>query len=339
MSRILVTGGAGFLGSCIAAELENEGHLVSVVDDLSGGFIDNVPEVSDFYHVDLSDAKLAEGVVYSSKPEVLFHLASNAREGASYYQPRSITQRNLTAYVNVLTPCIKYGIQRVVCFSSMSIYGDQEPPFSEDMPLKPVDVYATNKVAMEMVTQQLAACHGFDWLIIRPHNVGGAVCGPDGVWRGQSLCDNFRNFLAIEMNLIMRGEPMRIYGDGTQKRSFSYIKDSLPCYLRCLSDVNNTIFNIGGMNHISINEAADVIRNAMGVPNHPIEYLPDRHGEVKMAYTTYSKSVEQLGYHETHTFDEWIQKMADWAKTKGPQEWKNSDPIELPNENMPSVWN
>lgn len=327
------------MGSWIAVELMRLGHDVSIADDLSGGFIENVPDGAEFYNVDLSDYKLAESVVYSFKPDVLYHLCANAREGASYYQPKAVTKRNLLAYINTITPCIKYGIQKVVLFSSMSVYGDQHPPFSEELPLRPVDVYATNKAAMESITKQLSYCHGFNYLIIRPHNVGGGGMCSDGVSRGQSLCDKYRNFIAIQMNLIMRDEPMIIYGDGEQKRSFSYIRDSLPCYVRCLDDdVNGETFNIGGINEVTINHAAGVIRDAMGVPSWKTVHLPDRHGEVKNAYSTYQKSVDILGYNETKSFEEWVTEMAEWAKSKGPQEWKNSDPIELPNENMPSVW-
>ncbi len=126
------------------------------------------------------------------------------------------------AYLNVLVPALRAGVRKVVLYSSMAVYGDQTPPFSEEMPRRPVDVYGVNKAGMEEITEILADVHDFSYTIIRPHNVFG---------ERQSLRDPFRNVVAIFMNRILRGEPLYIFGDGEQRRAFSYLGDALPALL------------------------------------------------------------------------------------------------------------
>lgn len=331
--KILVTGGAGFMGGWIAEALLKEGHEVAVVDDLSGGLKCNIPrkiiEKKLFFEFDLRNPK-NEFIFEKFRPTVIYHLAANAREGESFFSPVNVTERNVLAYVYVLKTAIKYGMRKCVLFSSMAAYGDQEPPFSEDISNKPVDVYASNKAAMEEITKQLAGAHGFDWTIIVPHNVFG---------ERQFLSDIKRNFIAICMNRIMRHESIYIYGDGNQKRAFSYIDNSLLCYAKCLDDnVNGEKINIGGIEPVTINYAAKVIMDYFSeYPKPEIIHLPPRHGEVKYAYVTCEKSQRLLGYEEKISFEGGIGLMAAWAKTIGPRPWKK-EPCELVNEKIPVTW-
>ncbi|MCJ7797549.1 MAG: NAD-dependent epimerase/dehydratase family protein, partial [Thermoleophilia bacterium] len=153
--RVLVTGVAGFMGGHVAEGLAAAGHEVIGIDDLSGGFRENVPATVRFYELDLRDAAKTEAVVNERPPEILCHLAANAREGASQFQPRDVCGRNLMAYANVLVPAIRCGMRKVVLYSSMAVYGQQPPPFDESMPRRPVDVYGVNKTAMEEITEIL----------------------------------------------------------------------------------------------------------------------------------------------------------------------------------------
>lgn len=166
--RIIVTGAAGFIGSWVAEELVQKGHEVLAIDNLSAG-LKHIPAGCAFHEMDLYDIKTSH-LIKAFEPDVLYHLASNAREGASQFQPAAVTRSNLAAYVNTLEGAIAGGAKRVVLFSSMSVYGDQVPPFDETMPRKPVDVYAVNKSAMEQITEILADVHDFKYCIIRPHN-------------------------------------------------------------------------------------------------------------------------------------------------------------------------
>ncbi len=329
--RFLVTGVAGFMGSHVAEGLAQAGQEVVGLDDLSGGFKENVPAGVEFFEVDLRDVPKTETVLRDRPAEVLCHLAANAREGASQFQPRDVCGRNLMAYANVLVPAIRSGrLKKVVLYSSMAVYGDQDPLFDETMPRRPVDVYGVNKKAMEEMTEILADVHEFMYTIIRPHNVFG---------ERQSLRDPFRNVVAIFMNRIMRGEPLYVYGDGEQKRAFSYIGDSLPAFLRAAElrpDLDRQIVNVGGKQPVTVNALLKMVAEEFDAEPEVI-HLPDRPREVKNAYSTWEKSVELLGYEERFGLEEGIRRMAAWARPRGPQPWREEE-LELPSEKAPHIW-
>lgn len=328
--KILVTGNAGFMGSWVADALVEKGEEVFGIDDLSGGDIENYSGDYEKATIDLAISSQVERVIKKIQPDIIFHLASVAREGASQFQPLYVSQTNYQAFMNLIEPAIKYGLEKIIVFSSMAVYGNQKLPFTEDMPRMPEDVYGINKTAMEHTTEVLANVHEFDYVILRPHNVAGPR---------QSLTDKFRNVVAIFMNRIMRKEPLYIYGDGEQVRAFSYIEDSLPCYIRCLDDdIRNEIINIGGMYPITINHLADLVCEAMGVPKeYPRVYLPSRPLEVKEAWCSWDKSAKLLGYEEKIGYGEGIRRMADWAKKKGKQKWTD-EKLPLQSDKMPEIW-
>jgi len=234
------------------------------------------------------------------------------------------------AYANVLVPVLAGGVKKVVLYSSMAAYGDQETPFDEAMPRQPVDVYGVNKKAMEEMTEILAEVHEFEYTIIRPHNVFG---------ERQSLQDPFRNVIGIFMNRLMRGEPLYVYGDGEQQRAFSYIGDSLPAFLRAAEmtpELNGQIINVGGKTPITINRLVELV-SAEFDQQPEVIHLPDRPREVKNAYCTWEKSERLLGYEERFGLEEGIRRMADWARARGPQPWREES-LELPSEKAPSIW-
>ena len=325
--NILVTGGAGFMGSYIVDELVKRNHQVYVVDNLSGSTIEYLNPKAIFYKLDL--AQQPELLMSNIRPEVIFYLAASAREGASQFDPVKITQTNYWAYVKTLENAIKFNVKKVILFSSMAVYGNQQVPFSEDLPPHPVDIYGINKSAMEETTKILADVHGFKWTIIRPHNVAGIR---------QCLTDKYRNVIAIFMNRIMREEPIYIYGDGKQQRAFSYIGDSLPCYMECMESGDREIFNIGGRNPITINALAELVINCFPEYKHPeIIHLADRPCEVKDAWCTTKKSEEILGYRERVKIEDWVKNMAEWAKQVGSQKW-TEDTLALKSDKMPKIW-
>lgn len=326
--KILVTGNAGFIGSWIADSLVEKGEEVYGIDDLSGGNLENYSGDYEMFTVDLRIPSQVERVVKCVAPDIIFHLASCAREGASAFQPLYVTQTNYQAFMNLIEPAIKYGLKKFIFTSSISVYGNQTPPFSEDMPKMPVDIYGVNKAATETSIELLSDIYEFDYVILRPHNVFGLR---------QNLTDHFRNVVAIFMNRIMRNEPLYIYGDGEQERAFSYIEDSLPSFVQSL-EVRNEIINVGGMHKTSLNHLADLVCESMGVSaEYQRKYLPPRPREVKYAYCTYEKSERVLGYKEEVGYEEGIKRMAKWAKKKGPQEW-TTETLPLKSAKMPETW-
>lgn len=340
--KILVTGAAGFMGSHLAEYLANEEHEVYGIDNLSIGLESNVPRNIKFAKMDMRNADDMKSVIEECKPEIIYHAAAWAHEGLSQFMPRHITENNYNAFLNLIVPAINNGMKRIVVFSSMSVYGDQTPPFDENMPRKPVDVYAVAKAAMEYTTEVLSDVHGFDYTIIRPHN----VYGPR-----QMLHDPYRNVIGIMMNRIMKGQPPIIYGDGEQTRAFTYVDDVTPYVARAgfSDEAKFATINVGPTEQYSINRLAKAITDAFvstasttADAEHikslePI-HVEDRPREVKHAYCTNDKAQELLGYKTSISLEEGIRKMVEWARTQGAQEFRYLDELELGGDKLPITW-
>jgi len=328
---ILVTGAGGFIGSHLVDALVAQGHEVHALDDLSGGFKDNIHPKAIFHQVDLREEIPTRKVIEKIKPYLIFHLAADATEGRSQFTPLDCTRRNYLAYLNLLIPAIKNGMEKMVMFSSMAVYGAQKPPFHEELEPKPEDVYGISKYAMEQATKILSDVHGFKWTIIRPHN----VYGPR-----QNMADPYRNVIAIFMNAVLRNKAFYIYGDGEQKRAFSYIHDQIPCIMHSgfSEECNKHIINLGPVKEYSINELAEQIIAITGRKDLKPQYLPPRPNEVKHAWCTNDKAIKLLNYEDRVTLPEGIMQMWQWAQDKGPQDPKYLDSLELETGNVPATW-
>lgn len=337
MSTVMVTGAAGFMGSHLVDALIALGHEVHGVDDLSGGFKRNIHPESHFTPLDLRETAATRRYVESIKPEVIYHLAADATEGRSQFTPLECTQRNYLAYLNVLVPAINSGLQKMVLTSSMSVYGRQTPPFSEDLPRIPEDVYAIAKTSMERATEILSEVHEFKYSIIRPHN----VYGPR-----QNIRDPYRNVVGIFINCLLNGKSFYIYGDGQQTRAFSYIGDVIPAIARAgFTEVaDSQIINVGPREEYSIAELAHTILDEFfggsEVPSavQPV-YLPDRPLEVKEAFCTIDKAERLLGFRTTISLRDGVREMIAWARELGPQQPQYlAQGLEIITDKTPATW-
>jgi len=334
MARVLVTGSAGFMGSHLMDQLIDEGHEVYGLDNLSIGRESNVSEKAKGKNrfIDLRDAQSVKEYIDQIRPEVVYHLAAWAHEGLSQFMPILITENNYNAFLNLIVPCINNNVKRVVICSSMSVYGAQQAPFDESMPTAPEDVYAIAKASMEKTTEVLADVHGFEYVIIRPHN----VYGPR-----QALHDPYRNVVGIFINRLLKGLPPIIYGDGLQTRAFSYIEDVTPYIAKAgfLDGISGEIINIGPTEDYSINTLAHTVLEVAGLDStiKPI-HLPDRPREVKHAYCTNDKATKLLGYKTEASLTDGIKHFWDWAKTQGPQDFQYLDNLELTGDKVPETW-
>jgi len=329
MARVFISGVAGLIGSHLAEALLKEGHEVIGCDNLIGGYVDNIPEGVDFHQVDCkylnTMKKLLEGV------DVVYHCACTAHEGLSVFSPHLICENTFQITVTMITAAISSKVKRFVFCSSMARYGKNKVPFTEDMETRPQDPYAISKVAAEKALKLLSEVHGMEYVIAVPHS----IIGPK-----QKYDDPYRNVAAIMVNRMLQGKQPIIYGDGEQKRCFSFIQDAINCLLALgfNDNVAGEIINIGpDEEFITINELAKTVADLLNFDLHPI-YVPDRPQEVKLATCSSNKARELLGYKTQTTLKEGLQQMIDYIKQRGTRPFRYNFALEIINEKTPKTW-
>lgn len=327
MKVAIVTGGAGFIGSHVANHLLTLGMKVVVVDNLSGGFRDNVPEGAIFEQGDVCDAEFIKIIFYKYQPNYVFHLAAYAAEALSAYIRKFNYENNVIASMNIINECVNFDVECLVFTSSIAVMSGNEAPYQETDPFRPDDDYANAKMCVEYSLHQALDRFGLNYIIFRPFN----VYGP-----GQNIGDKYRNVIGIFMNQIMQGQPLTVFGDGDQKRAFSYIDDVAPHIAASVLNTrlyNNTFF-IGGEQPYSVNELVRVIANEFGVKPE-VKYLQQRM-EAKVAYAITSKAQSAFGQAWT-PLKLGVAKMAHWARAVGARTSKEFNNIEI-RKNLPEGW-
>ena len=324
----LITGGAGFIGSHVARHCLALGHQVVVLDDLSGGFRDQVPEDAIFVQGSVTDHRLVQRLFDQYQFDYVYHLAAYAAEGLSHFIRRFNYTNNLIGSVNLINEAVKHEVKCFVFTSSIAVYGANQLPMTEDLTPRPEDPYGIAKYAVELDLHAAHEMFGLNYIIFRPHNVYG---------ENQNIGDRYRNVIGIFMNQIMQGRPMTIFGDGTQTRAFSYIDDVAPIIARSVEvpQAYNEIFNIGADQPYTVNELAETVARAFGVEP-KIQYLPARN-EVKHAYSDHTKARRIFGQHATVGLEEGIARMAAWAKRVGARQSQEFENIEI-RRNLPAGW-
>lgn len=307
----LVTGGAGFMGSHVTAHLLKAGHEVVVLDDLSGGFLDNVPQAADFVEGSVLDHKLLGSLFDRYNFTYVYHLAAYAAEGLSHFIKRFNYQNNLIGSVNLINEAINHNVKCFVFTSSIAVYGAGQSPMTENMIPVPEDSYGIAKLAVE---QELNVSHemfGLDYVIFRPHNVYG---------ERQNIGDRYRNVVGIFMNQMLKGEAMTIFGDGTQQRAFSHIDDVAPIIAESVNvpAARNEVFNVGADVPYTVNELAQIVSDAMSEECR-INYLEPRN-EVKVAFSDHSKAERVFRTGQKVSLKDGIRGMAEWVKKHGARE-------------------
>lgn len=328
MAVSLVTGGAGFMGSHVAEQLLQKGHTVIVLDDLSGGFRENVPLGAEFVEGSILDYELMSAIFTRCRFDYVYHLAAYAAEGLSHFIKRFNYNNNLIGSVNLINEAIKHEVKRFVFTSSIAVYGAGHAPLTEAMVPVPEDSYGIAKLAVE---QELKVSHemfGLDYVIFRPHNVYG---------ERQNIGDRYRNVVGIFMNQLLKDEPMTIFGDGTQQRAFTHIDDVAPIIARAatMPEARNEIFNVGADVPYTVNDLAQYVSEAMGKECR-IRYLEERN-EVKVAFSDHSKAERIFKANKNVSLADGINAMAAWVKQHGARESSIFKNIEV-SKNMPKSW-
>jgi UDP-glucose 4-epimerase len=328
MSRILVTGGAGFIGSHLVDHLLERGQEVVVLDDLSGGCRENLDPAADFVKGSILNARRVESVFREGPVDYVCHLAAYAAEGLSHFIKRFNHRNNLIGSINLINASVNHGVRCFLFTSSMAVYGASPCPMTEDMPGAPVDSYGIAKEAVERELKITRDVFGLNYIVFRPHNVYG---------ERQNIGDRYRNVIGIFMNQIMSGEPLTIFGDGTQKRAFTYIDDAAPVMADALfrEDAWNQVYNVGADDPVPINVLASEVARAMGVEAE-VRHLPPRE-EVKEAWCSHEKIRRVLGFRAKTSLGDGLRRMADWARRTGSRRSRRFRNIEIP-RNLPDVW-
>jgi UDP-glucose 4-epimerase len=322
---ILITGSAGFIASnFVDWLLANTNHKIIGIDNLSGGFMDNVTtnDRNTFYNLDVNDNGLAT-IFENHKPDLVYHFAAYASEGRSNYINAFIHQNNTVGTSKVINQCVNHKA-RLVFISSIAVYSG-DPPFTEKMIPNPIDCYGVSKYTSEMNVKIAGSVNGLDYRIVRPYNVYGEK---------QNIWDAARNVCGIFMYQALNGEPMTIYGDGRQKRAFTYVGDIMaPLYAVSSDDNCPKTFNLGGSNYYSVNELASIIR---GFSDSKTINLPERH-EALNAYCNNSKSVTWLNFQDKTSLVDGVHKMWEWAKLQPKRKRMIPPPLEIHETNHVSI--
>ena len=330
MSKTLVTGAAGFIGSHVVDELLQLGHDVVALDDLSGGDRDNVSDKAAFVEGSILDATLVDRLFKEHKFEYVFHLAAYAAEGLSHFIKRFNYENNLIGSVNLINASVNSCTVRCFVFtSSIAVYGRNQVPMREDMVPQPEDPYGIAKYAVELDLREAKEMFGLNHVIFRPHNVYG---------ERQNIADPYRNVIGIFMNNILQGKPVTIFGDGTQTRAFSYISDVAPVIAASISrpQAYNEVYNVGADIPYSVTELSRAVAKTMGAELKAV-YL-DARNEVQHAYSSHEKVRKHFGdLIRNVPLEDGLSRMASWVRTKGAMKGRKFENIEV-ERNMPASW-
>jgi UDP-glucose 4-epimerase len=332
LKTVLITGVAGLLGSHLADKYLNEGWSVIGIDNLIGGYRDNIPDKVDFHLIDCNDFNSVNSLFSIHDIDLVIHAACTAHEGLSVFSPDFIFRNTASASISVLSASIANKVPKFIFCSSMARYGDYNgEPFTEDLSPRPQDPYAIAKVSAEACIRLMSKVHGIQYVILVPHN----IIGPR-----QKYDDPFRNVASIMINRMLRGLPPIIYGDGLQTRSFSFISDVVdPIYKASIVDeALGQVINVGpDENEISILELAKKIAY---LTNYEGEFLhvPDRPQEVKHASCSASKARKLLEYSPNVNLESGLIQMIDYIKTRGVMEFEYTIPLEINSDKTPITW-
>lgn len=324
----MITGGAGFIGAHVTREALKLGFQPVVLDDLSGGFTENVPAGAEFVEGSINDVSLVKALFGKHRFDYVYHLAAYAAEGLSHFIKRFNYENNLIGSVNLINESVLHKVKRFVFTSSIAVYGKGQLPMREDMTPVPEDPYGISKLAVEQDLRCTHEMFGLDYVIFRPHNVYGEF---------QNIGDKYRNVVGIFMNQLMEGKPLTIFGDGEQTRAFSYIGDIAPIIARSVhvDEARNQVFNVGADEPYSVKQLATAVCAAMKQDGN-LRYVEARN-EVVHAYADHTKAHRVFGHSASTPLQDGLTRMAEWALNTGAKKSKRFGNIEI-TEKLPPLW-
>lgn len=329
MQTIFITGIAGFLGSHLADRLIELGHRVKGNDNLIGGYQTNIPSAAEFYNIDCND--LSAMTKAMANVDIVVHCAATAYEGLSVFSPSFVVYNVMQASTSIISAAIQNQVGRIVYCSSMARYGNQAIPFVETMTPAPIDPYGIAKVGGELILKNLCDVNNIEWNIAVPHNIIG---------NRQKYDDPFRNVVSIMINRCLQNKPPVIYGNGKQKRCFSYIDDCVYCLIKMITDpdITGRTINIGpDEEFITVNELAELVMKLTEYVGTPV-YVDQRPLEVPLATCSADLARKLLGYTTTTTLREAVTYTMNSIKQSGARSFDYKFPVEIKNNLTPITW-
>ena len=303
--KVLVTGGAGFIGSHIVDALIEQGHEVTIVDNLSTGFAENVNPQARFYRMSIYEPNLAD-VFEQEKPEVVNHQAAQMAIQRSVSDPVFDAEENILGSLNVILNCIRFGVRRMIYASSGgAVYGEPvHLPVKEEHPVNPVSQYGVSKHAVEHYLYLYDTQYGLDYVVLRYPNVYGPRQNPEGE----------AGVVAIFARQMLRGETPTIFGRGDKTRDYTFVEDVVRANLLTM-EKGKGIYNVGTGVETSDQEMFDMLAALLGYKGTP-NYASVRRGEIHRIYLDFSRARQELGWQPRLSLKDGLLKSVDYYRRR-----------------------
>lgn len=306
MKKILVSGGAGFIGSNLVDALVKEGYEVGIVDNLSTGSKNNLNPKARFFEADISSYAAIDEIFKLFQPEAVFHLAAQASVRKSVEDPSKDVKTNVIGTVNLLKACQAYSIKKFI-FSSTggALYGDDAPrPTSEEADISPISPYGLDKLFGEKYIGYFKGTSNLQTVVLRYANVYGPKQNPKGE----------AGVIAIFADKMLRDEPITVYGDGSSSRDYIYVGDVVEANLAALRSNVSNAYNISTGEETSIRTLVDKIKKITD-SNSQVQYKEGRSGELQSSCLDNKRAKLELGWSPKVDLDEGIKKTVEYLKS------------------------
>ncbi|MGM0750687.1 MAG: NAD-dependent epimerase/dehydratase family protein [Bacillota bacterium] len=300
--KVLVTGGAGFIGSQLVDLLLAEGHTPIVLDNFSNGREENVPRGVKIYRKSLLSDKI-ERLFKKEQPDVVMHLAAQVSVAKSLESPAEDAAVNVLGTVKLLEYCTKYGVKKFIFSSSSAVYGYTSEVIHEDSPTSPISFYGTSKLVSETYIKLFNRLNDLPYTILRYANVYGPRQRSDGEG----------GVISIFIEQLLRNEAPVIFGDGNQTRDFVFVDDVARANLLAITNADNQIINIGTSTQTSVNLLCTLLSNQLHSSLTP-DYKPKREGDILNSHLSNAKALDNLKWEPNYNLISGLEKTVDYFK-------------------------
>jgi UDP-glucose 4-epimerase len=302
--KVLVTGGAGFIGSHLVDALIQRGHRVVVVDNLSTGRLENVNPGAAFYQVDISGSEL-ERIFQKERPEIVSHQAAQTVIQKSTEDPVFDAKQNILGSLNLVLQCLRFGVKKIVYASSAGIYGEpQYRPVDESHPVTPISYYGISKHTVEHYLSLSHLQNSLSYAVLRYANVYGPRQSPAGE----------AGVVAIFTRQMLQGERPTIFGKGDKTRDYVYVADVVAANLLAMEKSISGVFNIGTGVETSDQEMFDLLAGLTGYKGNP-HYAPVRKGEIHRICLDSGRAQKEIGWQPQFALREGLAETVNYYRS------------------------